>query len=268
MIDISLLVQKETGTFDHYFGDKRVFGRLTLIKYVGHLGKRDCWEVKCECGTSQIVRGFNLRSGNTKSCGCIVRKQICVNGHDTFECGRSKANGACNECKSIVTHNWYENSKNRILADAKEYYLKHRNEYKIRITKWREDHPQEVIDHHRQHYIENRSEILLKKKKHRKEHPEVYRALDIKQDEQRKLRIVAWTDWDRIDEFERCKPEGMTSDHIIPLRGKKVAGLHVSWNLQYMPGNLNSSKNNKIDLFWASEWYGKILEEIGLKDKN
>ncbi len=52
------------------------FDRLIAIKIVGKdNGGRYMWECKCDCGNIITARGYSLREGNTKSCGCLQREK-------------------------------------------------------------------------------------------------------------------------------------------------------------------------------------------------
>lgn len=51
------------------------YGRLIVLKRAEndrHGNNR--WLCRCDCGTLRIVVGYNLRNGNTRSCGCLRRE--------------------------------------------------------------------------------------------------------------------------------------------------------------------------------------------------
>jgi group I intron endonuclease len=58
------------GRFIDITGQK--FNRLTAIKYMGE----SKWLCKCDCKKEIIVNGDALKSGNTKSCGCLKLEML------------------------------------------------------------------------------------------------------------------------------------------------------------------------------------------------
>ena len=56
------------------------FGKLTVVektnKPEGITNRYVHWKCRCECGKETIVTSHNLRSGNTKSCGCITKERM------------------------------------------------------------------------------------------------------------------------------------------------------------------------------------------------
>lgn len=62
---------------DSLIGKK--FGRLTVVSYAGdeHIGSDNNtrWVCMCDCGKETIVGRGKLKSGHTKSCGCLVSEK-------------------------------------------------------------------------------------------------------------------------------------------------------------------------------------------------
>lgn len=61
-------------------------------------------------------------------------------------------------------------------------------------------------------------------------------------------RTPPWADKEKIKEVYISCPEDCHVDHIIPLRGKLVSGLHVHENLQHLKACDNLLKNNKYNV--------------------
>ena len=61
------------GKFEDLTGQR--FGYLTIIKKAGkNKSDKILWLCKCDCGKLKIIQGASLKSGRTKSCGCLRKK--------------------------------------------------------------------------------------------------------------------------------------------------------------------------------------------------
>lgn len=54
----------------------KVYGRLTVISLDGSMHKQSRWQCLCDCGKMTVVYAFSLKSGCTKSCGCLHKEII------------------------------------------------------------------------------------------------------------------------------------------------------------------------------------------------
>ena len=61
-------------------------------------------------------------------------------------------------------------------------------------------------------------------------------------------RTPSWSNQVKIKEFYDKCPSGYHVDHIVPLQGRLVSGLHVENNLQYLTAEENLSKQNKFEV--------------------
>lgn len=90
-----------TVTLPYPIGEK--FGKLTVLSRAENdKFDRTRWNVKCDCGQTAVVALFRLRSGHTKSCGCLRGKHS-IHGmkhtktYNTWCAMKSRCNNKNNE---------------------------------------------------------------------------------------------------------------------------------------------------------------------------
>ena len=63
------------------------------------------------------------------------------------------------------------------------------------------------------------------------------------------IRTPKWANMDTINDlYRQAKKNGLEVDHIVPLRGLLVCGLHVENNLQLLSKRENASKSNSFSV--------------------
>lgn len=109
-------------------------------------------------------------------------------------------------------------------------------------------------------YSEEQMQVYLRNREKRKQHHAQVVARDIRRKTGRP--IPSWLtkqDWDVMNSFymlaiHLTESTGVryTVDHIIPINGEFVSGLHVPSNLQILTLAENSGKKNRFEPYWEN----------------
>jgi hypothetical protein len=63
------------------------FGKLVVLERDGSDNfNKPTWLCQCDCGSIKVIKGLNLRHGDTRSCGCLVSERLI---NDTTMHGRT-----------------------------------------------------------------------------------------------------------------------------------------------------------------------------------
>jgi len=155
---------------------------------------------------------------------------------------RNKTDGLqykCKRCERVYNNDYKEKNREKCLEYNK---------------KWRENNRTKTKEYNDQYKRRNRDKI----KEYRKNNKAKYNAYHAKRRAAKIQQTPSWLTKEHLDQIlefykkaQRLSEEtGIkhSVDHIIPLQGKTVRGLHVPWNLQVITLTENISKSNKVIL--------------------
>lgn len=182
----------------------------------------------------------------------------CLRGHIAY---RTTANGQCLECfkliKPLSDKKYRQKNIGRLREYDKNRPKRKRNPEIVKVAKNRhyEKHKEIILAKQAEHRILNKEHYCKYFKKYKKENAGKVRYWGACREAAKINRTPKWltsVDKERIqNEYKlaslltKITGESWHVDHIIPLQGKLVSGLHVPGNLKAIRGSENVSKNNK-----------------------
>ena len=152
---------------------------------------------------------------------------------------RRTKTGECMACRAEFLIEWRAKNPSKVKQHNDTQY---------------ENHAESLIARSKKFYVENIEVLRGKARDYQKKNPHVYAKSGAKRKAAKLQRTPAWlteTDhWMIGQAYElaalRSKMTGFAwhVDHVVPLQGKTVSGLHTPYNLQVIPATVNISKSN------------------------
>lgn len=149
-------------------------------------------------------------------------------------------------------------NKEKIDNYNKQYYASHREEMNASSKQWRDDNKLRCKELMKKWYAENNNRWKNHVKEYGKANRGKTNALSKKYKTQKCNATPKWLTKEQFQEIEKIYIEAarltkisgvqMHVDHIVPLNGKNVSGLHVPWNLQILSASDNLKKRNKMEI--------------------
>ena len=130
--------------------------------------------------------------------------------------------------------------------------LNNKDKVRDNFNKWCEENPERRKEQELRSYEkiystdEGRAAAVARASEWKKRNPSIVNFYTAKRRSGKAKRTPAWADPEAIKFFYECCPKGFHVDHIIPLHGKLISGLHVENNLQWLPADKNLLKSNKF----------------------
>jgi hypothetical protein len=156
---------------------------------------------------------------------------------------------------------WHEKNKERLKQEKHEYYLQNKDHH-LQKTKEYSIKNKDKISLYNSKYKEiKKDELRAYRKNYKSQNKEKINANNSRRRASKLSRTPIWLCEEHkkqiVEIYKIAKQKTQQDneiyhvDHIVPLQGETVSGLHVPWNLQVIHGKQNISKSNKI---WPDSW--------------
>lgn len=158
---------------------------------------------------------------------------------------KSGLNSHCKTCVAARSAAYYKRNSEKLLAKQAEYREQNRERESARIILYRKENPEKIAASTATWRKKNSEKIAASSANRRA--IKMQRTLPLFPDGQKAINHL----------YAFCKfisqKTGISHhvDHIVPLQGKEMSGLHVPWNLRIVPAAQNIAKLNKVDLSLA-----------------
>ena len=133
------------------------------------------------------------------------------------------------------TNAWGKANREKCREYEKAWYDSHKEQKKEAATAWRQ-----------RNLPKWNALSAASVKKLRKSRPDLFRAWAAAKRAKLLQRMPSWANKKMLALVYKNRPPGKVVDHMVPLMGKNVSGLHVAWNLQYLTPLENGIKSNKF----------------------
>lgn len=157
----------------------------------------------------------------------------------------------CKFCQKNRKKIWYEANQEAARSYTKLYYKNNTNQCKESVRSYRKNNTSKVREYKKQWNSKNPELLKNIKKREQEKNIKSYLYRNAKRRADLLLATPKWLTKEHLqaikDIYKNC-PDGYHVDHIIPLKSDFLCGLHVPWNLQYLPAKENISKKNKVIL--------------------
>ncbi len=134
--------------------------------------------------------------------------------------------------------------------DEAAYYQANRAEKIAKRAIYRENNLDKISEAGSKYYIANKVKIREYQSEYGRENRHIFNAKGMKRYAAKLNASPSWVtkeEHEAIKElYKEAQEKGMHVDHIVPLQGKNVCGLHVLANLQLLSPTDNLSKSNKF----------------------